>query len=212
MVESVWVRLLRWIAAWIGIAALFLPALSFSAPGVAAQWSTLQVAASLGGAAHSGSSSGRAQGQPTVGEVLHQVSNLRRQWQELGGRSSAAIPWAYRLAVAIPFTLLLAGVCAVVVWVAMAGGWRRLMAAAAIAGAASAAYAIGAAALLTQAMHREIAAVAQRAQHALPFLSLGELGAQLRADVRISGEAGAFLLLAAFLAALFLPAARGRSA
>lgn len=188
-----------WAAALLGIAALFLPALRFTGPSVGAQWSAAEVARAAVSPARGGS-------QPSAREVLARVRALRRQWDALGGRTSAATPWVFRAAIGLPMALLVAGAAAVLLLVCVAAGWRRPRAPAALVGLVAVGYAIGVAALLNREIHREIAAGALRAQHALPLVNFLSVARRLEAQIALRSEVALYVFLAVFLALLLLPA------
>lgn len=209
--HSRWESILRWLAAWVGVGALLAPALSFSAPGLAAQWTTVELATAVV-PARAQPNAGAGAKQPSAAEVLRDIGTLRRQWASWSGQSQASLPWSYRMVVAVPIALLLAGLCALLLLLAIAARWRAVIAPTAAVGLIASGYAIVAAALLTRSLHREIIAAALRAQRQAPLLPLFHLGTRLGAAIHVRAEAGAYLMLAAFAALLLLPATGARAA
>lgn len=197
----------------IAIVALFLPALSFMAPGIQARWSIAGMTEALGQAARPASGPAPHGEQPTLPQVMRQMLRIRAQFEQLSGRRQASIPWSYRLAAAIPAVLFAAGICAILALVAVAARWRRVLQAAAVIGACAAVYVLSAAAILARVIGREIASGAEQAQKALPLLGALHLGGRLRAEIHVSAQPGLYILLATFLALLLLPLpARRRAA
>ena len=206
-------RWLRWAAPAVAVAAVFfLPALEASAPFSPAQsWSIAGLAGEITQAASTRAGNGAGDSPTSLRGLLQQARALRQQWPGGSPQGKAALDHAIELALLIPIAALLAGICALLSFLATALGRKLLLHASAILGLLGSLYAIAASWWLTRTARNAVDQALSRAQHSfggiLNGLDWKRLQSGLTSPLGLAPQVGLFVLALAFLAVLIAPTA-----
>jgi len=209
MKPEVW---LRWGAPWLALVAVFLPALTATAPFLPQQqWSSYDVAA-LGVRAawshrHPAAATPPAPGEPTTrispGDLLREIEKARARLGQVGG--GTAVPLAFQFGVFIPVAIVLSGVVAVLLVILTALRWWWPLNVAAGLGMVTTVYAIAVSYWLTQTVRDEMTSAMGVARRHFDLQGLAALAGSLVAQVGLRPEAALYLILIACAMVLLLP-------
>lgn len=194
---------LRRLVPLIGILGIFLPALTASLPLLPShQWS----AAQIGAATVRVSTPGKAgEGEhPSLSSILHQASDMRKQLSQVTGQGEN-IPVAFKLALLIPVTVLLAAACVILMLIGSWLRWGLTVTVTASLGIICSGYTLIASWLLTRTLQDEVAQAIDRTRQSLSFLHIDP--SSFSHNVGLAAGIGVYLMLLACLIMVILPAA-----
>ena len=208
MKPEVW---LRWGAPWLALVAVFLPALTATAPFLPQQqWSSYDVAALGVRAAWSHRHPAAAPGTPgtpstkiSPGDLLREIEKARARLGQAGGGTT--VPLAFQFGAFIPVAIVLSGVVAVLLVLLTALRWWWPLNVAAGLGMATTIYAIAVSYWLTQTVRDEMTSAMAAARHHFDLQGLAALAGSLVAQVGLRPEAALYLILIACAMVLLLP-------
>jgi hypothetical protein len=201
---------LRWLAPWLAAAAIFMPAISLTAPLYGQlDYSALGIiATTASGISHSTAPGGGARGpnaengnnQPSLTEIVREVQRIRRH---LG--ATGTTPAALRLTASLPVAILLAALMSLLLLLFTGLRWWKAAGAVSIAGLVAALYTLACSWWVTRAAQADVRKAFQNAGGSFHLRSATELMNQLARQVKLTAGPALLLWALAFTAVLVLP-------